>query len=171
MPVSRGDTITAVAVNTVNSVATITVSMSAGADHVQDFIGNGGAFYTHRQNGHRMLYFPSIKCGAFGGGHASLDKWINGEWQTIRSWSWGWNTNTSIDENSTGSGYYRFISTDNWAMDAITGYIYCGDDSCSTGEYIKCTDVWTSNNGGYINGGLITAELANTGYRICQDGH
>lgn len=171
MAVSRGQLITADAVNTLNGNATITVSMPSGADHVQDYIGNSGCFYSHRVSGQRMLYFPSIKCGVFGGGHAAFEMWVDGAWQSLKTWSWSWNTNTSIDEASRGPGYYRFRSTDNWAMNAITGYIYCGDVNCTRGNLIRLGDVWTANNGGYISGGSITADLANTNYRIVNNGH
>lgn len=168
---TRGELITASKMNTWNSGATIEFSMPAGADYPQNYIGNGGCFYCHRVSGRTMLFIASITCGWFGGGNAVLEMWVNGAWTTLKSWSWGWNTSTSIKEESRGPGYYRFRSTDTWELDAVSGKIYCGDINCTTGGKIRCTDVWTANNGGYISGGLITADLANTYYRICQDGH
>lgn len=167
---SSGTLITAALMNSINSDATISFTVAKGADRIQDYVGNSGCFYSHRPNGALLVSMPSIKCGAFGGGHFYIKKYVDGAWTTLKSWSWGWNTNTSINFNSTGPGYYQVYSSD-WAMNAISGTIYCGDTACAVGGKIRLANTWQTNSGGYISGGLITADLANTHYRICQDGH
>lgn len=161
MAIAQGNVIYASEVNAVNNNASLSGTLSAGADWIQNSIGNDGVVWCHRSAGQR-LFEASMTCGIFGGGKFRIKKFVNGGWnETIYSKDYGWNANDNAKVNSTGPAAYRIYSETAFAMNAISWRIYCAQNDCTAGKRIVCWDGFQNTLNKVNTGQPITAALAN----------
>lgn len=161
MAIAQGGLIYASDVNSINSSASYSGTMSSGADWIQDAIGNNGIVYSHRASG-QLLFQGSFKCGWFGGGKFRIKKWVNNGWnETLCSRDFGWNTDETVKVNSTGPGKYRIYSETAFAFNALPWNVYCGQINCQKGKPIVCWDDFKTSLNKVNTGVMITTSHAN----------
>lgn len=161
--IAQGELVYASDILSANSEPTYSGTMPSGADWIQDYIGNDGMFYTHRESG-EGLFYGHFTCGAFGGGKFRIKKWVNNGWnETISNWDFGWNANTEKTWTSTGPGLYRVYSETAFAMNDIPWRVYCGQISgISRGDPIILYDDFRSSLNTITTDVKITAAYANS---------
>jgi len=161
MSFAVGTEISAVNLNTVNNNYSYRTTMPKNADYIEDYVGNNGYFYSHRQSG-QLLFHCHFGCGAFGGGHLRIGKVINGSLQTIYSKDMGWNTSVDVNFNSTGEGRYRVWSDTKFQFAQTYPTIYCADNKVASGDRIIIYDAFFISLN-RLSGQELKAATLNTG--------
>lgn len=168
MAVSVGDSISASIVNSLNSSATYSGSFTSSFQKIEDLLGNGGEFYSHRPSGSTILYVTNVK-SFFGLGYFFLEKYVNGQWTGMPSgtisgdgptWISIASSATTKSLNSSGPGRYR-LTTSGLLVSGGTWSVYCGQTDIQSGQKVICWDDFKSSLNKVNSGSLITAALGN----------
>lgn len=160
---NQGELITASKLNSENNRPYKSVWFPAGADWIQDYLGNGGIWYSHVPAG-STVFKMRMDCGWFGGGKLIVERLdasgnvINTLYNTEHSW----NTHIDINVKSVGPGRYRARSGTAFQIDGTTLYCYAYQTGCTSGRYLTLYDDF-SKSGNRLTGTLITASLLNQG--------
>lgn len=171
MAVSAGITISASVVNSLNSQPTFGGAYTAAAQNIEDLLGNGGEFYSHRPSGSTIISVTNVKSG-FGMTLFILEKYVNGEWigapsGTITGDGPTWfiveMSSVSKSLNSTGPGRYRLTNGFSMLTAQGTWGVYCGQTDIQVGQKVICWDDFQSSLNQVNSGNSITAALANAG--------
>lgn len=160
----QGEHITASKMNEINATPFKVVNFPDAANHIQDYIGNDGIWYSHVPSGGVLFNIPSLWNGWFGGGRLVVQKLDNNMSvvSTLFDKTYGWNTNTSITINSIGAGWYRAYSADNWEFGACTINLYAWQTDCIKGNKLTMYDE-PQTSGNRLTGDFLTHEMLNSG--------
>ncbi len=163
MAFTQGQLITADELNNVNDRASRSISFPTAADWIQDYIGNGGKFYSHRKSG-TAIFRMRLDCGWFGGGNILVEK-LDASGNVIATLlrsNYGWSTHTTVTVNSTGPGWYRARSDTAFQFDATTIYLWEFQNDCTPGKQLTYYDN-PATSGNRITGTPLTVSVLNSG--------